>query len=227
MSLQVQHPAAKMLVMASHMQEQEAGDGTNFVVVFAGALLELAEELLRMGLSVSEVNRCKHCVCQNIERNQLPHLLIMFFHLCYRWLKAMRLPVKRPLRSYQIVFVPQLKTSMILMRQGLSSAQQLPVNNMAMKNSLPTSLQRPVVSHLSILLELHLNCLLQLSAYWFQILIFHFADNLWFEVLILLTKFHQFSSVTFFFLMKMNQWLKNQFMRAKIWAKCFSTFLNE
>lgn len=56
MSLQVQHPAAKMLVMASHMQEQEAGDGTNFVVVFAGALLELAEELLRMGLSVSEVN---------------------------------------------------------------------------------------------------------------------------------------------------------------------------
>uniref|UniRef100_A0A4W5LSQ3 Uncharacterized protein n=1 Tax=Hucho hucho TaxID=62062 RepID=A0A4W5LSQ3_9TELE len=55
--LQVQHPAAKMVVMASHMQEQEVGDGTNFVLVFAGALLELAEELLRMGLSVSE------CVC--------------------------------------------------------------------------------------------------------------------------------------------------------------------
>lgn len=54
--LQVQHPAAKLLVMASHMQEQEVGDGTNFVLVFAGALLEQAEELLRMGLSVSEVN---------------------------------------------------------------------------------------------------------------------------------------------------------------------------
>lgn len=53
--LQVQHPAAKMIVMASHMQEQEVGDGTNFVLVFAGALLELAEELLRMGLSVSQV----------------------------------------------------------------------------------------------------------------------------------------------------------------------------
>ncbi|KAM4699691.1 T-complex protein 1 subunit theta isoform 2-T3 [Discoglossus pictus] len=53
--LEVQHPAAKMIVMASHMQEQEIGDGTNFVLVFAGALLELAEELLRMGLSVSEV----------------------------------------------------------------------------------------------------------------------------------------------------------------------------
>lgn len=54
-SLQVQHPAAKMLVMASHMQEQEVGDGTNFVLVFAGVLLEVAEELLRMGLSVSQV----------------------------------------------------------------------------------------------------------------------------------------------------------------------------
>uniref|UniRef100_A0A674K9B8 T-complex protein 1 subunit theta n=1 Tax=Terrapene triunguis TaxID=2587831 RepID=A0A674K9B8_9SAUR len=53
--LEVQHPAAKMIVMASHMQEQEVGDGTNFVLVFAGTLLELAEELLRMGLSVSEV----------------------------------------------------------------------------------------------------------------------------------------------------------------------------
>uniref|UniRef100_A0A8C9FJ31 T-complex protein 1 subunit theta n=1 Tax=Pavo cristatus TaxID=9049 RepID=A0A8C9FJ31_PAVCR len=53
--LKVQHPAAKMLVMASHMQEQEVGDGTNFVLVFAGVLLELAEDLLRMGLSVSEV----------------------------------------------------------------------------------------------------------------------------------------------------------------------------
>uniref|UniRef100_A0A6Q2Z8N4 T-complex protein 1 subunit theta n=1 Tax=Esox lucius TaxID=8010 RepID=A0A6Q2Z8N4_ESOLU len=58
--LEVQHPAAKMIVMASHMQEQEVGDGTNFVLVFAGALLELAEELLRMGLSVSEVNRTLH-----------------------------------------------------------------------------------------------------------------------------------------------------------------------
>lgn len=53
---QVQHPAAKMIVMASHMQEQEVGDGTNFVLVFAGALLELAEELLRIGLSVSEAS---------------------------------------------------------------------------------------------------------------------------------------------------------------------------
>jgi T-complex protein 1 subunit theta len=53
--LEVQHPAAKMLVLGSQQQEQECGDGTNFVLVFAGALLENAEQLLRMGLSVTEV----------------------------------------------------------------------------------------------------------------------------------------------------------------------------
>ncbi|NXD64748.1 TCPQ protein, partial [Eolophus roseicapillus] len=63
--LDVQHPAAKMLVMASHMQEQEVGDGTNFVLVFAGLLLELAEDLLRMGLSVSEVS---HIVIEGYEK---------------------------------------------------------------------------------------------------------------------------------------------------------------
>jgi len=30
------------------MQEQEVGDGTNFVIIFAGALLEQAEHLLKM-----------------------------------------------------------------------------------------------------------------------------------------------------------------------------------
>lgn len=53
--LEVQHPAAKMLLFASQMQEQECGDGTNWVLIFAGALLNSAEELLRMGLSPAEV----------------------------------------------------------------------------------------------------------------------------------------------------------------------------
>merc|ERR1712054_379324 len=53
--LEVQHPAAKMLVHASKMQETESGDGTNFVVVLAGELLALAEELLKNGLHCSEV----------------------------------------------------------------------------------------------------------------------------------------------------------------------------
>lgn len=51
--LEVEHPAAKLLVLASQMQEQEIGDGTNFVIIFAGALLEAAEDLLRMASCVS------------------------------------------------------------------------------------------------------------------------------------------------------------------------------
>lgn len=46
--LDVEHPAAKLLVLASEMQEAEVGDGTNFVIIFAGSLLEAAEELLRL-----------------------------------------------------------------------------------------------------------------------------------------------------------------------------------
>lgn len=53
--LDVEHPAAKLMVMGSQMQDAEVGDGTNFVVVFAGALLEAAEELLRLGITTSEI----------------------------------------------------------------------------------------------------------------------------------------------------------------------------
>ena len=37
-----------MMVLASQQQEQECGDGTNFVLIFIGALLSEAEELIRM-----------------------------------------------------------------------------------------------------------------------------------------------------------------------------------
>lgn len=53
--LEVEHPAAKLLVLASQQQESEIGDGTNFVVIFAGALLESAEELLRLGVTTTEI----------------------------------------------------------------------------------------------------------------------------------------------------------------------------
>jgi T-complex protein 1 subunit theta len=53
--LEVEHPAARMMVMATQMMEQEVGDGTNFVLVLAGALMANAEELLRMGLSPTEI----------------------------------------------------------------------------------------------------------------------------------------------------------------------------
>jgi len=53
--LEIEHPAAKLLVLASQQQEMEVGDGTNFVILFAGMLLEKAEALLKMGLSPAEI----------------------------------------------------------------------------------------------------------------------------------------------------------------------------
>jgi T-complex protein 1 subunit theta len=53
--LDVVHPAAKLLVMASQQQDSEMGDATNLVIVLAGELLKKAEELLRMGLKTSDI----------------------------------------------------------------------------------------------------------------------------------------------------------------------------
>ncbi|KAH8591763.1 T-complex protein 1 theta subunit [Bisporella sp. PMI_857] len=53
--LDVVHPAAKLIVMASQQQEAEMGDATNLVIVLAGELLKKAEDLLRMGLKTSDV----------------------------------------------------------------------------------------------------------------------------------------------------------------------------
>ncbi|KAL1900822.1 T-complex protein 1 subunit theta [Ceratocystis pirilliformis] len=53
--LDVVHPCAKLLVMASQQQEAEMGDGTNLVMILAGEMLKKAEDLLRMGLKTADI----------------------------------------------------------------------------------------------------------------------------------------------------------------------------
>lgn len=53
--LEIQHPAAKILVMGAEMQESEYGDNTNFVVSFGGELLRKAEDLIKSGLHTAEI----------------------------------------------------------------------------------------------------------------------------------------------------------------------------
>lgn len=48
--MQVEHPAAKMLVEVSKTQEQEVGDGTTTAVVIAGELLKQADNLLEKNI---------------------------------------------------------------------------------------------------------------------------------------------------------------------------------
>ena len=53
--VEVQHPAAKMVAMAAAMQENEAGDGTNFVLTLCGELMQQAENLIQEGLHPSDI----------------------------------------------------------------------------------------------------------------------------------------------------------------------------
>jgi chaperonin GroEL (HSP60 family) len=48
--IDVEHPAAKVLIDASNAVDNAVGDGTTSVVVLAGALLSRAEKLLEMGI---------------------------------------------------------------------------------------------------------------------------------------------------------------------------------
>lgn len=72
--MEVQHPAAKMVVLASMQQEEECGDGTNFVLLLAGALLTNAEKLLRNGLSLTDVIKGYKISQKQVLDNILPTL---------------------------------------------------------------------------------------------------------------------------------------------------------
>merc|ERR1719162_1188362 len=45
--LEVEHPAAKVLVELAHLQDTEVGDGTTSVVIIAAELLKRANELVK------------------------------------------------------------------------------------------------------------------------------------------------------------------------------------
>lgn len=55
--MQIEHPAAKMMVDIAKTQDSEVGDGTTTVVMFAGKLLENAEKLLDKKIHPSVITR--------------------------------------------------------------------------------------------------------------------------------------------------------------------------
>ena len=58
--IDVEHPAAKVIIEASNAVDNSVGDGTTSVVVLAGALVEKAEELLEMGISPTIISDGYH-----------------------------------------------------------------------------------------------------------------------------------------------------------------------
>jgi len=53
--LEVEHPAAKVLVELSNMQDQEVGDGTTSVVILAAELLKAANELVKKNIHPTSI----------------------------------------------------------------------------------------------------------------------------------------------------------------------------
>ena len=53
--IDVEHPAAKVMIDASNSVDNEVGDGTISVVLLAGSLLERAEKLLDLGISPTTI----------------------------------------------------------------------------------------------------------------------------------------------------------------------------
>ena len=54
-NLEVQHPAAKVLVELANLQDQEVGDGTTSVILFAAELLKRGNELVKNKLHPTTV----------------------------------------------------------------------------------------------------------------------------------------------------------------------------
>lgn len=53
--LEVNHPAANLIVKSSNIQETECGDNTNYCITFAGELLNSAEELIKSGVHITDI----------------------------------------------------------------------------------------------------------------------------------------------------------------------------
>jgi chaperonin GroEL (HSP60 family) len=62
--IDVEHPAAKVIIEASNAVDNAVGDGTTSVVVLTGALVEKAEDLLEMGISPALISDGYHNALQ-------------------------------------------------------------------------------------------------------------------------------------------------------------------
>ena len=62
--MDIEHPAAKMIIEVAKTQEDEVGDGTTTAVVLAGELLKRAEELLDQDIHPSIIARGYRLACE-------------------------------------------------------------------------------------------------------------------------------------------------------------------
>src|SRR3989442_6921349 len=63
--IEVEHPAAKMIVEVAKTQDQEAGDGTTTAVILAGGLLKEAESLPEANVHPTTLAECYQVAAAN------------------------------------------------------------------------------------------------------------------------------------------------------------------
>ena len=74
--LEVEHPAAKILVELAQQQDSEVGDGTTSVVILAGELVKRANELVKSGIHPTTVISGYRLACREAVRFIQEHLNI-------------------------------------------------------------------------------------------------------------------------------------------------------
>lgn len=92
--IDVEHPAAKVLIESSNAVDNEVGDGTTSVVVLVGSLIERAEELLDLGIAPNIIIdgyqvglelslEILQCIAQTF-KNSDRHIMDKIAHTCLR-----------------------------------------------------------------------------------------------------------------------------------------------
>ncbi|VDK68070.1 unnamed protein product, partial [Anisakis simplex] len=74
--LEVEHPAAKVLVELAQLQDEEVGDGTTSVVILAAELLKAADELVKHKLHPTTVINGYRLACKEAVRYMQENLSI-------------------------------------------------------------------------------------------------------------------------------------------------------
>merc|ERR1711862_928342 len=72
--LEVEHPAAKVLVELADLQDQEVGDGTTSVVIIAAELLKNADELVKCKIHPTSIISGYRLACKEACRYIKEHL---------------------------------------------------------------------------------------------------------------------------------------------------------
>lgn len=66
--IEVEHPAAKVLVELAQLQDEEVGDGTTSVVIIASELLKNADELVKQKIHPTTIIAGYRLACKLVKR---------------------------------------------------------------------------------------------------------------------------------------------------------------